>query len=205
MADVEVKNINLQPVATPSYYVAVDADGKAIRASPVVAPVQSVIGLTGAITQADLRSSLGLGGAAYLDAGTTGSTVALGNHTHTSASIGAEPTISAGTTSQYYRGDKTWATFPSFQVPVQYKNAGTNIGSSGAIGVINFTGNSVAASVVGTTLTIDINASSGGGGGGTVTNVSATGPAAGFTTSVANPTSTPVITFTLTDDLAAVS
>ena len=28
MADVKVKNINLQPVATPSYYVAVDADGK---------------------------------------------------------------------------------------------------------------------------------------------------------------------------------
>lgn len=202
MADVEVKNINLQPVATPSYYVAVDADGKAIRANPVAVPVQSVIGLTGAITQGDLRSALGLGGAAYLSTGTTGTTVALGNHTHTPASLGAEPTISAGTTSQYYRGDKTWSTFPSFQVPVQYKNAGTNIGSSGAIGVINFTGNSVAASVVGTTLTVDINASSGGGG--TVTNVSATAPTDGFTISVSNPTTTPNLTFTLADDLAAV-
>lgn len=202
MADVEVKNINLQPVATPSYYVAVDADGKAIRANPVVAPVQSVIGLTGAITQGDLRSALGLGGAAYLNTGTTGTTVALGNHTHAPASLGAEPTISAGTTSQYYRGDKTWATFPSFQVPVQYKNAGTNVGFSGAINVINFTGNSVAASVVGTTLTVDINASSGGGG--TVTNVSATAPEDGFTISVSNPTTTPNLTFTLADDLAAV-
>ena len=40
-------------------------------------------------------------------------------------------------------------------------------------------------------------------GAGTVTTVSATQPAAGFTVSVANPTSTPALTFALSDDLAA--
>ena len=40
-------------------------------------------------------------------------------------------------------------------------------------------------------------------GSGTVTSVSATQPAAGFTVSIANPTSTPALLFTLADDLAA--
>lgn len=39
--------------------------------------------------------------------GTTGTTVALGNHTH----VGVyEPVIAAGTTAQYWRGDKSWQT-----------------------------------------------------------------------------------------------
>lgn len=41
---------------------------------------------------------------ARIPTGATGTTVALGNHAH----AGYEPTISSGTTSQYYRGDKTW-------------------------------------------------------------------------------------------------
>ena len=38
--------------------------------------------------------------------GTTGTTVALGNHVHS----GYETTLTAGTTAQYYRGDKSWQT-----------------------------------------------------------------------------------------------
>lgn len=37
--------------------------------------------------------------------GTTGSTVALGNHNHTGV---YEPVIASGTTSQFWRGDKSW-------------------------------------------------------------------------------------------------
>lgn len=110
MADVEVKNINLQPVASPAYYMGVNAEGKAIRVAPVVIPVQSVVGLTGVISHASLRSALGLGGAAYVGLGTTVNDAAYGNHTHTPASIGAEPSYGTGTTSQYLRGDKTWQT-----------------------------------------------------------------------------------------------
>ena len=110
MADVEVKDINLQPVASPTYYVGVNAEGKAIRVAPVVIPVQSVVGLTGTISQASLRSALGLGAAAYVGLGTTVNDAAYGNHTHSPASIGAEPSYGAGTTSQYLRGDKTWQT-----------------------------------------------------------------------------------------------
>lgn len=39
--------------------------------------------------------------------GTTSSTAAYGNHTHTGV---YEPAFSTGTTSQYRRGDKTWQT-----------------------------------------------------------------------------------------------
>lgn len=44
---------------------------------------------------------------ANIPTGTTGTTVALGNHLHTGT---YEPVITAGTTAQYYRGDKTWQT-----------------------------------------------------------------------------------------------
>jgi hypothetical protein len=39
--------------------------------------------------------------------GTSGTTVALGNHTHAGV---YEPVVAAGTTSQYWRGDKSWQT-----------------------------------------------------------------------------------------------
>lgn len=156
MADVNVKNINEQPIASASYYVGVDATGKAIRVVPSTGAVEEVVGLTGVITQAELRTALGLGGAAYLATGTTGSTVAIGNHTHTPVSLGVEPAITAGTTSQYYRGDKTWVAFPNIQVPVQYKDEGSNLGASGAITSINFTGPAVTAAVAGTSLTVDV-------------------------------------------------
>lgn len=44
---------------------------------------------------------------AQIPTGTTGTTVALGNHTHSGTT---EPAITAGTTAQYWRGDKTWQT-----------------------------------------------------------------------------------------------
>lgn len=42
-----------------------------------------------------------------LPTGTTGITIALGNHVHTGV---YEPVLAAGTTAQYYRGDKSWQT-----------------------------------------------------------------------------------------------
>lgn len=50
---------------------------------------------------------------ARLPTGTSGTTVALGNHTHSIY----EPTVTAGTTSQYYRGDKTFQTLNQDVVP----------------------------------------------------------------------------------------
>jgi hypothetical protein len=53
-------------------------------------------------------------------------TFALISHTHTIANItglqtaldGKEPTIAAGTTTQYWRGDKTWQTLPIYSLPI---------------------------------------------------------------------------------------
>ena len=112
MADVTVKDINVQAVETPTYLWGINAVGRACRAVPVI----SVVGLTEVITQAQLRTALGLGGAAYLSVGTTTGTVAAGDHTHTAGSLGAEPSITAGTTAQYWRGDKTWTTLDKASV-----------------------------------------------------------------------------------------
>jgi len=46
--------------------------------------------------------------------GTTSSTVALGNHNHSGV---YEPVISAGSSTQYWRGDKTWQTLDTSIVP----------------------------------------------------------------------------------------
>jgi hypothetical protein len=64
------------------------------------------------------RTSLGLGTAATANTGD----FAAASHTHSIANIsglqtaldGKEPTITAGTTSQYWRGDKTWQTLPVY-------------------------------------------------------------------------------------------
>ncbi len=37
-------------------------------------------------------------------------------HNTTASQVGAEPTITAGTTSQYWRGDKSWQTLPSYGI-----------------------------------------------------------------------------------------
>ena len=67
-----VKNINDQPVKTPTYLWGVDEVGLACRATPYVSPVLSVVGLTGEITQSGLRAALGLGTAAYINVASTG-------------------------------------------------------------------------------------------------------------------------------------
>ena len=65
------------------------------------------------------------------------------NHVHTIANVtglqtaldGKEPTITAGTTSQYWRGDKTWQTLPiydlSLYVPYTGATANVNLGLYG--------------------------------------------------------------------------
>lgn len=50
---------------------------------------------------------------ARIPTGTTSTTVALGNHLHTGV---YEPVITAGTNSQYRRGDKTWATIDASHI-----------------------------------------------------------------------------------------
>ena len=216
MADITVKDINVQAVETPTYLWGVNALGRVCKVVPWSYPVTSVIGLTGAITQGDLRTALGLGNAAYLNTGTAAGTVAVGNHTHTPASLGAEPAISSGTTAQYWRGDKawatldkaavglnnvdntsdadkpissatssalsgkeptiaagtagqywrgdkTWATFPSIQTPVQYNEEGVQVAPAGNTTIVNFTGAGVDTTFVGNTLTVNIPNSGGGG------------------------------------------
>jgi hypothetical protein len=44
-----------------------------------------------------------------------------------SGNIAVEPTITAGTTAQYWRGDKTWQPFPSLTGFVPYTGATTNV------------------------------------------------------------------------------
>lgn len=209
MADVTVKDINVQAVETPTYLWGINAVGRACKVVPWAYPVTSVVGLTGVINQADLRTALGLGNAAYLNTGTGAGTVAVGNHTHTPASLGAEaaitsgtsaqywrgdkvwstldkaavglnnvdntadadkpissatssalsgkePTITAGTTGQYWRGDKTWATFPIIQVPIQYNEEGSQVAAAGTASIINFTGAGVDTSFAGNTLTVNV-------------------------------------------------
>lgn len=225
MADVTVKDINVQAVETPTYLWGINAVGRACKVIPWAYPVTSVVGLTGIINQADLRTALGLGNAAYLNTGTGAGTVAVGNHTHTPASLGAEPTIAsgtsaqywrgdkvwstldkaavglnnvdntsdtdkpissatssalsgkeptitAGTTGQYWRGDKTWATFPSIQVPIQYNEEGSQVAAAGTASIINFTGAGVDTSFAGNTLTVNV--PNAGGGGWTAVDASST-------------------------------
>lgn len=77
-----VKNINDQPVKSATYLWGVDNLGLACRVTPYVSPVLSVVGLTGAISQASLRTALGLGNAAYATIGTAAGNVAAGDHGH---------------------------------------------------------------------------------------------------------------------------
>ncbi len=74
-------------------------------------------GATG-LNAATGRASLGLGTAALASS----SDFAAASHTHIIANVtglqtaldGKEPTITGGTTSQYWRGDKTWQTLPVY-------------------------------------------------------------------------------------------
>jgi len=61
----------------------------------------------GTHTHAGTDITSGTIGISYLPTGTTGTTVALGNHTHSGV---YEPVITSGTTAQYWRGDKSWQT-----------------------------------------------------------------------------------------------
>ena len=62
--------------------------------------------------------------------GSSANQAAPGNHTHTAAAVGAEPTLGTGTASQFLRGDKVWATPPdtntTYPTPTQAEaEAGT--------------------------------------------------------------------------------
>jgi hypothetical protein len=50
----------------------------------------------------------------------SGHTTGVTTRTVSAADIGAEPTLAAGTTSQYYRGDKTWQTLPTYMHPTGF-------------------------------------------------------------------------------------
>jgi hypothetical protein len=89
-------------------------------------------GATGLVA-ATGRTSLGLGTAATANTGD----FAAASHTHSIANVtglqtaldGKEPTIAAGTTAQYWRGDKTWQTLPTYDLSpyVPYTGATANV------------------------------------------------------------------------------
>jgi hypothetical protein len=84
-------------------------------------------------------------------------------HTHTIANVTGlqtalddkEPTITAGTTTQYWRGDKTWQTLPSYSLPTATSTVlgGVKIGAGVTItsGVISVSTNYEAPITTGTT------------------------------------------------------
>jgi len=67
----------------------------------------------------------------FLTAPTGGGTISQRTPANVLSDIGAEPSITAGTTAQYWRGDKSWQTLPSGGTPagltndVQYNNGGS--------------------------------------------------------------------------------
>ena len=110
--------------------------------------VLSVAGLKGAITSSSLKTSLSLNNVenkssatirseiviGNLPTGTSGSTIAFGNHTHTPSSIGAEPAITKGTASQYFDGTMSLKTFPTSMTPTSHKHNASDI-DAGTLGV----------------------------------------------------------------------
>ena len=74
-------------------------------------------------------------------------------HTHTIANVtglqtaldGKEPTIAAGTTAQYWRGDKSWQTLPIYSLPIASATilggikVGTNLSINATTGVLDAT------------------------------------------------------------------
>ena len=127
-------------------------------------------GATGLVA-ATGRTSLGLGTAATANTGDfaaashthtisdiTGLQTALDGkaasiHTHTIANVtglqtaldGKEPTITAGTTAQYWRGDKSWQTLPSYSLPIATASilggikVGSNLSINPTTGVLDAT------------------------------------------------------------------
>ena len=121
-------------------------------------------GATGLVA-ATGRTSLGLGTAAtanvgdfvaYRTFGTAANSAitdfAAASHTHTISNVtglqtaldGKEPSIAAGTTAQYWRGDKSWQTLPTYTLPIASASVlggikvGTNL-SIDANGVLSST------------------------------------------------------------------
>lgn len=76
-----------------------------------VNPTAAGLALLDDATAGAQRTTLGLGDSATKNTGTTAGTVAAGDHAHAAGDVGAEPAISAGTTAQYWRGDKGWRDF----------------------------------------------------------------------------------------------
>lgn len=83
-------------------------------------PVYTLSGLGGQPIDADLTAIAALAGTAGFLKKTATDTWALDNSTYlttTSAATIYEPVITAGTISQYWRGDKSWQTLPVYTLP----------------------------------------------------------------------------------------
>jgi hypothetical protein len=118
-------------------------------------------GGTGATTATDARSNLGLGNSAVLDTGTTGTTVALGDHTHDSryytqsqvdsalalkSSLDSSPTFTGIVKANNY--DISVITLSSDTVALDF-SSGTGLGYRSAVaGDLTFTGSNYRAGAI---------------------------------------------------------
>ncbi len=146
----------------------------------LTAPVTSVAGKTGAVTLvvADVAGAAPLASPPF-----TG--------------VPTAPTAAPGTNTTQI-ATTAFVTAAGYQGGVQYQDEGSNIGGVGAALVVNFTGGGVTASFSSGTVTVNVPV----GGGGTVTDFSSGNLSPLFTTSVATSTSTPALTYALTNAAA---
>lgn len=106
----QLYNLPTTAVASGSYLLTSDGLNLSFTAyTPPSSAVTSVAGRTGAVTLTS--SDVGLGNVNN----TSDANKPISTATQTALNA-KEPTITAGTTSQYWRGDKTWQTFPSIPI-----------------------------------------------------------------------------------------
>ena len=144
------QTLNTTAVAegTNLYYTDARARG-AISASTGISYNSTTGAISTTITQytdALARASVSLTTTGSSGAATYNSTTGAFNiPNYTLSGLGGEPAIAAGTTAQYWRGDKTWQTLPSYSLPIASATVlggikvGSNLSINATTGVLDAT------------------------------------------------------------------